>query len=118
MGLWEYVFFELKRSVKDDDHQEEIVTDATAEFRRLSTAYREHIGIESDEESATESGCNYNDSENSFAPLDAGNDSLDTGNDGSLSARELRRVPREFQDDGYAREDSRMSKEEIQERLK
>jgi len=106
--LWEYVFFELKRGLKDDDHQEEIVTDANAEFSRLSVAYREHIseqghmGTQSDEESVTESGYNDNRSEDSFAPID-------TSNEGSLSAREIQRAPKN---------DSRMSMEEVHERLK
>jgi len=60
------------------------------------------MGTQSDEESVTESGYNDNRSEDSFAPID-------TSNEGSLSAREIQRAPKN---------DSRMSMEEVHERLK
>jgi len=103
--LWEYVFFELKRSLNDEDHQEEIVRSSNAEFSRLSQAYREHINVESDEESVAESVHSDNKSENSFAPAEK--------TASSLAARELRRVT------DFSKNDMKsMSREEIHERLK
>lgn len=81
--LWEYVFFEMKRSMADTEHEDNIKTESTAEFSRLSQAYRQHLGSGSDTESDNQE-MYENGSDAEFAPDDA-----------STSAREVRVPSRE-----------------------
>jgi len=106
-SLWEYVFFELKRSLTDDEHQEEIRDTANAEFSRLSCAYREHIGSQSDEDSIIESEINGGGSEDSFARTQT--------DAGAQNAREIRAVSQRAPPQKIAKG---MTWKEIRERLK